>query len=55
LRTIWGVSLERIKKPVGAKYHTYIMEQSSKKIGKDGITFVEKGRFTGLEKGEIFE
>jgi len=43
--------LERIK-PFGAKYHTYIMEPSSKKL-EDGLLFVEKGHLLVSNKGEF--
>lgn len=52
LRTIWGVSLERIKTEFGAKYHTYIMEQSSKKL-EDGLLFVEKEHLLVSKKGKF--
>lgn len=52
LRTIWGVSLERIKIEFGAKYHTYLMEQSSKKL-EDGLLCVEKEHLLVSKKGKF--
>lgn len=34
LRTMWGVSLKRIKTDFGAEYHSYLMEQAEGKIRK---------------------
>jgi oxygen-independent coproporphyrinogen-3 oxidase len=52
LRTIWGVSLNRIKTEFGDRYHTYILQQAEKHIQEqllflDGDTLLvsKKGKF----------
>jgi oxygen-independent coproporphyrinogen-3 oxidase len=35
LRTIWGVSLERIEKEFGSEYLNYLLEQSQKFLNDD--------------------
>ena len=52
LRTIWGVSLSRIEKEFGQKYHIYLLEQADKYINEqllyiddDILLATKKGRF----------
>lgn len=52
LRTIWGVSLNRIKEEFGREYHSYLLEQSNKKI-KDGLLYVEKEHLFVSPKGKF--
>jgi oxygen-independent coproporphyrinogen-3 oxidase len=52
LRTIWGVSLNRVKEEFGVEFHSYLLEQSSKKI-KDGLLYVEKDHLFVSPKGKF--
>ena len=52
LRTIWGVSLDRIEEEFGREFHSYLMEQSNKKIG-EGLLFVDKGHLFVAPKGKF--
>ncbi|MEQ8420371.1 MAG: radical SAM family heme chaperone HemW [Arenibacter algicola] len=52
LRTIWGVSLERIKEEFGGEFHSYLLQQSGKKI-EDGLLYVEKEHLFVSPKGKF--
>lgn len=52
LRTIWGVSLERIEKEFGPKYLEYLNLQSQKFID-DKLLFVENGILKATQKGKF--
>ncbi|BCY28100.1 coproporphyrinogen III oxidase [Flavobacterium okayamense] len=52
LRTIWGVSLERIEKEFGPKYLEYLNLQSQKFI-EDELLFVENGILKATQKGKF--
>ncbi len=52
LRTIWGVSLERIEKEFGQKYLDYLNLQSQKFI-QDELLFVENGILKATQKGKF--
>lgn len=52
LRTIWGVSLERIEKEFGPKYLEYLNLQSQKFI-QDELLFVENGILKTTQKGKF--
>lgn len=52
LRTIWGVSLERIEKEFGPKYLEYLNLQSQKFI-QDELLFVENGILKATQKGKF--
>ncbi len=52
LRTIWGVSLERIEKEFGPKYLEYLNLQSQKFI-QDELLFVENGILKTTPKGKF--
>jgi oxygen-independent coproporphyrinogen-3 oxidase len=52
LRTIWGVSLSRIKDEFGEQYHKYLLQQAEKYIKEallimqgDTLITTKKGRF----------
>lgn len=52
LRTIWGVSLERIKTDFGPEFHSYLLQQAEGKIRKnllhregDRLSISPKGKF----------
>src|SRR5690606_2784028 len=52
LRTIWGVSLERIKTDFGKEFHSYLLQQAEGKIRKkllhregDRLLISPKGKF----------
>ena len=52
LRTIWGVSLEKIKANFGKKYLDYLQNQSKKHI-EETLLFVENGTLKTGEKGRF--
>ena len=52
LRTIWGVSLEKIKDNFGKKYLDYLQNQSKKHI-EETLLFVENGTLKTGEKGRF--
>lgn len=52
LRTIWGISLERIKTEFGQKFYTYLTQQAQKKI-KDGLLYIENDRLLVSKKGKF--
>lgn len=52
LRTIWGVSLERIEKEFGIDYLDYIKEQSQKFLA-DNLLFIEKDILRPTKKGKF--
>ncbi|SHI98079.1 radical SAM family heme chaperone HemW [Flavobacterium haoranii] len=52
LRTIWGVSLERIEKEFGPKYLEYLNLQSQKFI-QDELLFVKNGILKTTQKGKF--
>ncbi|MEL4306979.1 radical SAM family heme chaperone HemW [Joostella sp. CR20] len=43
LRTVWGVSLEKIKFEFGEKYVAYLLKQAEKYLEKELLTLVENG------------
>ncbi|WP_348799318.1 radical SAM family heme chaperone HemW [Flavobacterium adhaerens] len=52
LRTIWGVSLERIKNDFGTDYFQYLQKQSQKFIDDD-LLFIESGILKPTKKGKF--
>ena len=52
LRTIWGVSLEKIKNNFGVKYLDYLENQSKKHIEQE-LLYIEKGILQTREKGKF--
>jgi oxygen-independent coproporphyrinogen-3 oxidase len=52
LRTIWGVSLERVEKEFGPKYLEYLNLQSQKFI-EDELLFIENGILKPTQKGKF--
>ncbi len=52
LRTIWGVSLERIKTEFGQKFYAYLTQQAQKKI-EDGLLYIENDRLLVSKKGKF--
>ena len=52
LRTIWGVSLERIKSEFGAKYSTYLHKQADKYIS-DNLLEIENNVLKTTRKGKF--
>ena len=52
LRTIWGVSLERIKTEFGLECHSYLMQQANNKI-EDGLLYIEDDRLLVSSKGKF--
>lgn len=52
LRTIWGVSLERIQSEFGQKYLDYLMKQSQKFLNDD-LLFIENNILRPTKKGKF--
>ena len=52
LRTIWGVSLDRISSEFGKKYLDYLLEQSQKFLN-DGLLFIENDILKPTSKGKF--
>nr|WP_294782063.1 radical SAM family heme chaperone HemW [uncultured Flavobacterium sp.] len=52
LRTIWGVSLERIEKEFGLEYLKYLQKQSQKFLNDD-LLFIEKNILKPTPKGKF--
>lgn len=52
LRTIWGVSLEKIENDFGNKYLIYLKEQSKKFIEQD-VLYIENGIIKTTKKGKF--
>lgn len=49
LRTIWGVSLDRIEKEFGSEYLNYLLEQSEKFLN-DGLLSIENNILKPTQK-----
>lgn len=52
LRTIWGVSLEKVMNDFGVDYKTYLLEQSQKHILED-LLYLEDGKLLVSKKGKF--
>jgi len=52
LRTIWGVSLERIKTEFGEQYHSYLLKQAAQKIEAQ-LLYIVKGNLVVTPKGKF--
>ncbi|MCK0114580.1 radical SAM family heme chaperone HemW [Gelidibacter sp. F63206] len=52
LRTIWGVSLEKIEEEFGEKYKIYLLEQSQKHIIEQ-LLYLEDGKLLVTKKGKF--
>ncbi len=52
LRTIWGVSLERVKTNFGVKYFNYLLLQSEKYREED-LLYIENGKLKTTQKGKF--
>ena len=52
LRTIWGVSLNKIAREFGAKYHKYIIQQSEKYIDEK-LLVIEDNKLLTTKKGKF--
>ena len=52
LRTIWGVSLERVAEEYGENYRTYLENQSDKYIQED-LLYIHNGNLKTTEKGKF--
>ena len=52
LRTIWGISLERVEKEFGTEYLTYILKQSEKFIA-DNLLSINEGVLSATSKGKF--
>lgn len=52
LRTIWGVSLEKVQEDFGKEYYHYILAQSEKHRTKD-LLYIEEGKLKTTQKGKF--
>jgi oxygen-independent coproporphyrinogen-3 oxidase len=52
LRTIWGVSLDRIQKDFGKKYHTYLLQQAEIYL-QEHLLFLENDTLFTTKKGKF--
>lgn len=52
LRTVWGISLERIESEFGKKYHDYLLKQSQRFVA-DGLLSIENGILTTTRQGKF--
>jgi oxygen-independent coproporphyrinogen-3 oxidase len=52
LRTIWGVSLDKIKKEFGITYHDYLIKQVQKFLNDD-LIFIENDVLKPTKKGKF--
>lgn len=52
LRTIWGVSLEKVAEEFGEKYTTYLLEQSQKHIIEQ-LLYLDDGKLLVTKKGKF--
>lgn len=53
LRTIWGISLEKIALDFGQEFHDYLLNQSKKHVQQDLLN-LENGILTTTQKGKFF-
>ncbi|MFT3795038.1 radical SAM family heme chaperone HemW [Flavobacterium sp.] len=52
LRTIWGISLQRLEKEFGEEYLAYLLEQSQRFVA-DGLLSIENGVLRTTPKGKF--
>ncbi|MFD0863863.1 radical SAM family heme chaperone HemW [Sungkyunkwania multivorans] len=52
LRTIWGVSLDKVKDDFGPTYHQYLLKQAQKYI-EEHLLFIDKGTLLTSKKGKF--
>ncbi|WP_299399006.1 radical SAM family heme chaperone HemW [uncultured Gelidibacter sp.] len=52
LRTIWGVSIEKVEKEFGIEYKKYLLEQSQKHI-LEHLLYLEDGKLLVTKKGKF--
>ena len=52
LRTIWGVSLDRVETEFGVRYLDYLMKQAQKFLD-DGLLYIEKNILKPTKKGKF--
>ncbi len=52
LRTIWGVSLDRIRSDYGTRYHKYALQQAEKYL-KEGLLRIEEETLIATKKGKF--
>lgn len=52
LRTVWGVSLEKVEQDFGNSYKTYLLEQSEKHI-IEHLLYLEDGKLLVTKKGQF--
>ena len=52
LRTIWGVSLEKIKEDFGEHFLTYLLKQANKHISEE-LLYIEKNVLRTTQKGKF--
>ncbi|WP_190810929.1 radical SAM family heme chaperone HemW [Flagellimonas sp. S3867] len=52
LRTIWGVSIEKIEQDFGKTYSSYLQGQSKKYVDQN-LLYLEKGKLLATQKGKF--
>ena len=52
LRTIWGISLEKVKNDFGTKYYDYLLLQSEK-FRKEDLLYIEDEKLKTTKKGKF--
>ena len=52
LRTIWGVSLEKVDQDFGIGYKNYILKQSQKHINQH-LLYIDNGKLLVTKKGKF--
>ncbi|MGF1559843.1 MAG: radical SAM family heme chaperone HemW [Flavobacteriaceae bacterium] len=52
LRTIWGVSLERIRDEFGVNYHRYLLQQADKYV-QENLLFIDGDKLLTTRKGRF--
>ena len=52
LRTIWGVSLEKVAQEFGEQYHRYLLLQSKKYRAED-LLYIEDEKLKTTQKGKF--
>lgn len=52
LRTIWGVSLEKVKNDFGEQFYKYLLAQSEKHRTED-LLYIEEGKLKTTQKGKF--
>jgi oxygen-independent coproporphyrinogen-3 oxidase len=52
LRTVWGVSLEKVEQDFGLNYKMYLLEQGDKHL-KNELLYLDNGKLLVTKKGKF--